>query len=286
MNMTCSSKKMYMDLKQMKFNIHICKTSSTQLHSHPFFELAYVLSGSAIHWLDGEERLLKKGDYLIMDYDAQHNYIKNEDEEFELINCLFLPEFIDKTLKDKHNFGDIVNSYMIKLNNSVVNISPTNNIFSDEDGYIGHLLKCCLTEFDEKKTGCMEIIRCKLIEIIILTMRKNSGNTAITLDPLCERIIKYTSENLIQKDVLKSVSDEVNFSISHLSRRFKDKMGITFTEYLQRQRIEQSLSLLINTDKKVIEIAELCGYSDMKFFNSLFKKNVGLTPREFRKNFC
>lgn len=274
------------DLKQLKFNIHICKTSSRSSHSHEFFELAYVLSGRAIHWLGGEERVIKKGDYLIMDYDAHHNYIKYEDEEFELINCLFLPEFIDKTLKDKQNFNDIVNNYMLKLNNSVLNISPANNIFSDEDGYIGQLLVRCLSEFEEQKAGCMEIIRSKLIEIIILTMRKNTDSVARITDPLCELIVKHTSENLAQKDILKDVSREVNFSISHLSRHFKDKMGITFTEYLQKQRIEQSLALLVHTDKKVVEIAEYCGYSDMKFFNSLFKKTVGLTPREFRKNFC
>jgi len=273
------------DLRDIKFNIHICTASCSFPHSHSFFELAYVLSGSAIHWLDGEKRVIKKGDYLIMDYDAQHNYIKNEDEKFELVNCLFLPEFIDKTLKNKHNFNDIVNNYMIKLNNSVINISPANNIFNDEDGYIGQLLQGCLTEFREKKTGCMEIIRSKLIEIIIITMRKNTDNTTRISDPLCEHIVKYTSENLTQKDILKCVSNQVNFSISYLSRHFKEKMGITYTEYLQKQRIEQSLSLLLHTNKKVVEIAELCGYSDMKFFNSLFKKNIGLTPRDFRKNF-
>ena len=285
MGIMYNSGNIYTDLKDMKFNIHICTASSIQPHSHHFFELAYILSGKATHWLDGQERILQKGDYLIMDFDARHDYIKDDGEEFELINCLFLPEFIDKTLKNKNNFSDIVNNYMIKLNNSVLNISPANNIFTDEDGYIGELLQSCLTEFREKKTGCMEIIRCKLIEIIILTMRKNSYNTPITTDPLCELIIKYTTENLMQKDILKAVSQKVNFSISHLSRHFKDKMGITFTEYLQRQRIEQSLSLLINTDKKIVEIAELCGYSDMKFFHSLFKKNIGLTPRELRKNF-
>lgn len=272
-------------LTESNFDIHICKTSSAYAHSHMYFELAYVLSGSAVHWLEGEERLIKEGDYLIMDYNAHHNYVKNEDEKFELINCLFLSEFIDKTLQNRQNFNDIVNNYMIKLNNSVVNISPANNIFTDDDGYIGELLKRCLYEYQNKKSGYMEIIRSKLVEIIILTMRKNDYSKPVSSDEVCDYILKYTSEHLEQRDILKVVSAELNFSISYLSRRFKENVGISFTDYVQKLRIEQSLCLLANTDKKVLEIASICGYSDMKFFNAIFKKNVGMTPREFRKSF-
>lgn len=276
--------KVFNNLSEGIFDIHICKTSSAYAHRHNYFELAYVLSGSAVHWLDGNERLITEGDYMIIDYDANHNYVKNGDD-FELINCLFLSEFIDKTLKNRRNFNDIVNNYMIKLNNSVVNISPANCIFSDSDGYVGELLKRCLWEFGKKQSGYEEIIRSKLIEIIILTMRKNENSHPVSLDPLCEYIVKYTSENMMQKDILKSISKEVNFSISYLSRKFKENMGISFTEYVQKLRIDQSMCLLGNTDKRITEVAELCGYSDMKFFNSIFKKNVGMTPRAFRQSF-
>jgi len=271
-------------LRGKNLDIHICKTSSAYPHQHSFFELAYVLSGSAVHWLDGQERVISKGDYMIIDYDANHNYVKNG-EDFELINCLFLSEFIDKTLKNRRNFNDIVNNYMIKLNNSVVNISPANCIFGDDDGYVGELLKRCLWEFDNKQAGYEEIIRSKLIEIIILTMRKNENSQPVSLDPVCEFIIKYTSENMLQKDILKSISEELNYSTSYLSRRFKKNMEISFSEYVQKLRIDQSMCLLGNTDKKITEIATICGYSDMKFFNSIFKKNVGMTPRQFRKTF-
>ncbi len=271
-------------LSEKNLDIHICKTSSAYPHQHSFFELAYVLSGSAVHWLDGQERVISKGDYMIIDYDANHNYVKNG-EDFELINCLFLSELIDKTLKNRRNFNDIVNNYMIKLNNSVVNISPANSIFSDDDGYVGELLKRCLWEFDNKQAGYEEIIRSKLIEIIILTMRKNENSHPVSLDPVCEFIIKYTSENMLQRDILKSISEELNYSTSYLSRRFKKNMEISFSEYVQKLRIEQSMCLLGNTDKKITEIATICGYSDMKFFNSIFKKNVGMTPRQFRKEF-
>lgn len=273
------------NLKNQKFDIHICRTKKTATHAHSFFELVYVLSGSATHLLNGAERTITAGDYFILDYEARHSYTKKGDEKFEIINCLFVSEFIDKTLKNKTSFGEIVNNYMIRNNNAVINTSPTNIFFRDDDGYIGTLLDKCLREYQQKESGYFEIIRSKLIEIIILTMRKNAAEQPACADEICNYIIKYTSENYLCKDILKHVSSEFFFSVSYLSRKFKENMGMTFTDYLQKVRVEQSICLLANTDRKIIDIAGLCGYSDMKSFNAVFKRLVGVTPQKFRQEF-
>lgn len=272
-------------LKGENFNIHTCSLSKSTTHSHAFFELAYVVSGEARHYLNGNERVISKGDYFIMDYDSKHSYIRKSEEKFEIINCLFVSGFIDQTLRNKHSFSEVVNNYMIKHNNSVINISPTNVIFHDDNGYIGELLGRCLDEYRSKDSGHLEIIRSKLIEIIILTMRKNSRATPVCADKVCSYIIKYTSDNYARKDILKQIGLERYFSVSYLSRRFKENMGITFTDYLQKVRIEHSMCLLANTNRKIIDIAGVCGYSDMKSFNAVFKKIVGTTPQKFRRDF-
>lgn len=267
------------------FNIHTCTKSESKSHTHDFFELVYVVSGKAIHTLNGEERVIQKGDYFFVDYGTIHSYISSGTGKLEIINCLFISEFIDKTLKNKHSFDEIVNNYMIRNNNAVINVSPANMFFRDSEGYIKELLYKCMDEYTTRESGYLEIIRSKLIEIIILTMRKNSTSQSLCSDDLCRKIIAYTEENFLKKDILKTVSKETFFSVSYLSRRFKENVGITFTEYLRKVRIEKSMSLLANTDKKIIEIAELCGYSDMKSFNSIFKEKLGVTPRKFRQEF-
>ena len=88
-------------LRDEKFNIHTCALSKSAIHTHAFFELAYVVCGEARHYLNENERVITKGDYFIMDYDAKHSYIRKSDEKFELINCLFLSEFIDKTKRTR-----------------------------------------------------------------------------------------------------------------------------------------------------------------------------------------
>lgn len=271
------------DLKNYKFNIHICTNNFGPFHSHSFFELAYVIKGSAYHILDDDKRIVKEGDYFIIDYNSHHTYKKFLNKEFEVINCLFIADFIDKSLINKENFTDLVNSYMIKHNNSYVNISPTNNIFNDENGYIKNLLNHCQKEFINKKSGFMEVIRSKIIEIIILTMRKNEESYLLSSDPVCDYIIKYSSDNITQKNILQNVSKELNFSISYISKRFKENMNISFTSYIQKIRIERFIFLLLNTNKKIYEIASVCGYNDMKYFYYIFKKLTGMTPKEYKK---
>lgn len=272
------------DLENEKFNIHLCNTTVSKKHSHSFFELGYVVSGRASHTLDGSERIISAGDYFIMDYNKVHSYFKIGHEDFKIINCLFVSEFIDRSLRKCHNFTDVVNNYMLKHNHTTVNISPANCIFSDVDGHIYTLLSGMLNEFEKKVTGYHEIIRSRLIEIIILAMRSHSGSVQMCTDELCCGIIDYVAENLTGRDLLSSYAAKCNMSVAGLSRRFKAVMGISFSEYLKKKRIEQSLQLLANTDKKVIEIAQICGYSDMKFFNRIFKEQTGVTPREFRKS--
>lgn len=266
-----------------KINIHICPNEGIGPHTHDFFELTYVIKGSAIHSLNGTETLICKGDYFIVDHNVEHSYTKSGSEDFAVINCLFVSELIDKSLKNCTNFNDIVNNYMIKYNYSTANISPANYIFHDEIGQVLALLENMISEYNEKNSGYLEIMRCKLIEIIILSMRKNTSPLPSDYDEICKFILEYTAENIAQKNILGSISKKVNFSIPYLSRRFKTSIGISFSEYLKKLRIEQSCQLLANTNKSVAEIAELVGYSDLKFFNSIFKEHLGITPREFRK---
>lgn len=263
--------------------INICDKDTAGIHKHTFLEIAYVKSGRAEHILNGRKSIIEKGDFLIMDYNAVHSYRNIGKEKLEVLNCLFQPEFIDKTLKKCRNFSEVVNNYMIKYNYSAINISPANYIFSDEDGEIFRLLLKMKDEYEKKTSGYYEIIRCSLIEIIIRTMRKTAMPVQASGNELCDYIIKYVSENIRSKNILGEISKEVNFSTSYLSVKFKEKMGISFSDYLKRIRIEESCRLLANTDKKIIEIAYLSGYSDIKFFNKIFKECLGITPREFRK---
>ncbi|WP_053373987.1 response regulator transcription factor [Paenibacillus sp. FJAT-27812] len=82
---------------------------------------------------------------------------------------------------------------------------------------------------------------------------------------------------------LEVVSEAVNVHPVTLSRMFKQQMGITFVRFLTRRRMQHASELLLNTSKKGNEISEDIGYADYAYFRSLFKKEFGCSPSEFRK---
>jgi two-component system response regulator YesN len=81
---------------------------------------------------------------------------------------------------------------------------------------------------------------------------------------------------------LNQVADQVNFSPNHFSAVFSAEIGETFKDYLTRTRIERAKNLLLTTHMKIADVALDCGYNDPHYFSINFRKNVGLTPQQFR----
>ena len=61
-------------------------------------------------------------------------------------------------------------------------------------------------------------------------------------------------------------------------------MGVTVNNYIRELRFEKARRLLESTDMKLIDVAIEVGYSDIQALNKLFKKNLGVTPTEYRKD--
>jgi len=72
-------------------------------------------------------------------------------------------------------------------------------------------------------------------------------------------------------------------SESHISHLFGKELGITFSSYLTKVRIEKAKQMLISEDYSVSTIAEMVGYDQSGYFSKVFKKHVGITPGKFRR---
>lgn len=72
---------------------------------------------------------------------------------------------------------------------------------------------------------------------------------------------------------------------SYLSRFFKEKVKSSFVEYLTEQRIDKAKQLLQYGNFKIYEVGEKVGIYNANYFGILFKKKVGVTPAEYRKQY-
>ncbi len=98
-----------------------------------------------------------------------------------------------------------------------------------------------------------------------------------------EKAKAYITESYNKDISLDDVSREVDISPYYFSKLFKEETGENFIEYLTGIRIEKAKQLLAGSGLSMKEICAEVGYSDPNYFSRIFKKNVGVTPTEFKE---
>jgi len=96
------------------------------------------------------------------------------------------------------------------------------------------------------------------------------------------QVMQYIRDNYKEDLSLSSLSVKFGLSEKYLSSLFKKTSEITISQYLKNVRIEKAKELLTATSINLQRIAFLCGYSDYFYFSKVFKKTMGLTPRQYR----
>lgn len=102
-------------------------------------------------------------------------------------------------------------------------------------------------------------------------------------DPLVTQILDYIAAHYPQKITLSDLSSFVHYSERYINQRFQKAVGTTVIEYLNRYRIQKALSLLQADKLPISEIGGECGIGDYKYFNYVFKKYVGCSPKEYQR---
>ena len=82
---------------------------------------------------------------------------------------------------------------------------------------------------------------------------------------------------------LDDVAQAAGLSAFHLLRVFRRSIGVTPHQYLLRQRLMRAIALLRDTALPVIDVAYAAGWADLSNFNRTFRREVGCSPREFRR---
>lgn len=100
-------------------------------------------------------------------------------------------------------------------------------------------------------------------------------------DAVVKEMLAFIGLHYREKLVLQDVVDALNYSETFLNKKFKKQMGTTFIEYLNRFRIQKALELLREGKTAVQDVSWLCGIGDYKYFNMVFKKYIGCSPKEY-----
>nr|WP_273388007.1 helix-turn-helix domain-containing protein [Cohnella zeiphila] len=96
-------------------------------------------------------------------------------------------------------------------------------------------------------------------------------------------VMQYIQDHLDGETSLQKAADHFQFSVSYLSKIFKDVSGQNFSEFVLRLRMERAKEWLEHTDQPIKDMARRLGYASVPNFNRVFKQYCGLAPGQYRK---
>lgn len=183
------------------------------------------------------------------------------------------------------NFREI-HSFMLRLyiamdiyvqaNEFAKSIGISDAEFTDRFGSIDDIDKMLMTP--DKAAD-------SLIEIMTQCIEWRVGLSHRSRNSSMDRALKYIDEKYSQDDLsLKTVADAMSFTPAYFSALFKKEMGINFSDYLTKVRMEKAKKLLSSTTKMIYEVAGEVGFKDYRYFGQIFKKYTGQTPRAFQSS--
>ena len=119
--------------------------------------------------------------------------------------------------------------------------------------------------------------------VLLFAFSRLSKNSTEKEDAVA-RAVEYLEENFMDTELsLVEVSSELGYNSKYLSHIFKEKMGMGFSEYLRTLRIRHAVLLFDHNIDSVKNVAILSGFSDPLYFSSVFKKEVGFSPKEYKE---
>ena len=247
-------------------------------HSHIFYEIFYLQSGTCRVLLKDMVYHLKKGDYVFIVPGELHHAIFDEGE-CDLITCYFKEDYIEHQLFDRWLPMSTPQSFT-----SFMGSVPS--LFQED---FHTLTGQMIAEYSGIDSFSDTFLACHLQELILFLTRhsvltQETPTMMGTNDADILAATKYIYQNFRQPLTLDEVASIATLSPTYFSKKFKQVTGMGFKEYLNYVRLKHAQTALLTTNNTITDIALEYGFNDSNYFKDLFKKVYGKSPREYRKD--
>lgn len=117
-----------------------------------------------------------------------------------------------------------------------------------------------------------------------LTQYKNTKKNAMRyMSRKTKQAIEYMHKHYAEQISVESTAKAIGISKTYFSQTFKKETGYSFSEWMQKYRMQKACELLTNTNYKIYEISEMVGFTDQAYFSVIFKRLLGVSPYQFRE---
>ena len=249
--------------------------------AHEFWEFCYVEEGELLHLTGPAEISLSRGQAILLPPSREHSY-RQIQECRAFVICFGSPsQALHPLAADKFSLSEAQTSAM-KI---ILQEAHSTFRMNDDDQ---------LVVLDTPLFGGQQVIIAQLEYLLICAARRFSSEEDASIvflngkdfyADLVAILLRYFRQNVRNQLNLDTICRKMNYSRSFLCRTFKQQTGETLMACFNRLKIEEAQRMLQDTNLSPTRIAEELSFSDVKYFNSLFKKQTGYSPVAYRKKY-
>lgn len=242
------------------------KTTDIEMHTHNYFEIEFVLSGKAVHTINGYTYTIEKGDIYMLSPSDFHS-IKII-EPLTLINIMYTEQVVSPTFV----YDFFASGKMIVCRMSDSEFKRLAPVFE--------LMAQCPTANSDLNIRYMR----NLCECMMLTIYNKLK--IVPKEPTASRSIYrsilYINRNFRTKISLDNLAESAGYSKNYFSSIFNKCFGVSINEYINNLRLDYAYSLLTTTDISVTQVCFSSGFSSFSVFSRMFKKRFNIPPSKVK----
>ena len=246
-------------------------SADTNPHIHSEIELLFIEKGNALINVGEDELSVEKGDLIFINPLEVHSVkpCKNSEYSHKCI-CFDSSLVVDATLKEELLSGKTM---------------VTKRVLSQSETIKNAFLKLYnATENEEKtllfeSTAYISLIFSYLIKNDLVEKRLKSDKGV----RFCKAVTEYIADNYANDITSLDIANELFYTQSYFCRNFLKHFNVPFSKYLNMYRISKAKDMLLTTELKISDISGICGFGSPEYFAKSFKKEVGISPKSYRK---
>ena len=276
-------------IRELDYPIVFTRSGQTAvpMHHHELIEIVYIVSGKGIQTVSKQRYPCAKGDLLLFNTGECHAV--TSETGVDTIHVLMRPDYLSKhSGQELDAVGLLTLTSFREFETPVSEFLPKISFQGKQLCEVEQILYAMLQEYQEKAVGFSTVLKNELMILIIKLLRHIYQNSKIDIVSTMERIrptiIDFIHKNYDKKITLNDLARQSCYNPSYFGQIFRKCFGITPIEYINKTRIEHAATLLTETSKTVDEIAFAVGFNDRKRFYQHFKRFIGISPGQYRKN--
>lgn len=269
-----------LDFKDKSKPLFVCSCGTYHLFTRPKlptyrprgrldYQIIYVASGKAHFYFNGVEQIISAGNMVIYRPKEEQRYYYYAADHTQVYWVHFTGGNVKNILR-KYGIADHMR----------VLYTGTSLEYKQLFEQMIHELTLCKDDYEELLVGYLQ----HLLILIHRSINNKPREKTLLLVSSMDNAVRYFHENYNKQICIEEYAAKQHMSVSWFIRNFKEYTDVTPTQYLLSLRISNAQTLLETTNYNVTEISEIVGYNNPLYFSRLFKKQVGMSPSDFRKH--